>query len=211
MAVDGPATVASRRGETYGGRSREQRAAERRERIVAASVHLFGTRAYDDVTVADICARGKVSKRYFYQHFVDREDLLSQVHRELNDWLMQGMAAAVPERASSLAEFFRPSLRALVGMLRDHPERARVIYVNAPRMETRRRGVLREDAQFVAGILRRAGDHPEDRIGYDRKVLAMVAGITEVLIDWMAHDMTDDPEVLTEHLTQIALALAGGR
>ena len=203
--------MASRRGETYGGRSREQRAAERRERIVAASVQLFGTRAYDDVSVADVCAEAKVSKRYFYEHFVDREHLLRQVHRELNDWLMQGMAAAAPERAANLAELFGPPLRTLVRLLRDHPERARVIYVNAPRMETRRRGVLRQDAQFVAGILRRAGGHPEDQIRYDRTMLAMVAGITEVLIDWIAHDMADDPEVLVEHLTGIALALAGAR
>ena len=199
--------MATRRGETYGGRSRAQRAAERRARIVASAVHLFGSRDYDDVTVADVCAGAKVSKRYFYEHFADREDLLSKIHRELNEWLLHGTAAAAPGHPATARDFFRPSMRALVGLLREDPERARVIYVNAPRMETRRRGVLREDAQFVAGILRRAGGHPEDQIRYDRTLLAMVAGITEVLIDWIAHDMADDPDELAEHLTGIASAL----
>ncbi len=199
----------TRRGETYAGRSREQRASERRARIMASSVHLFGTRDYDDVTVADICAGARVSKRYFYEHFADRADLLLKVNREQNEWLLRNVAAAIPERPRSLAEVFRPALRTLVEMLRTHPESARVIYVNAPRMEDRRRGVLREDAQFVAAVLRRAIGQPQDQIGYDRTLLALVAGLSEVIIDWISHDMAGDPDQLAEHLTGIALALTG--
>ncbi|MGK5680667.1 TetR/AcrR family transcriptional regulator [Actinoplanes sp. URMC 104] len=202
-------TVAPRRGETYAGRSRQQRSSERRDRIVAAAVHLFGTRDYEDVTVADVCAAAKVSKRYFYEHFDDRADLLLKVNREQNEWLLSGIAAAVPEQPANLAEVFGPALHALVGMLRSHPESARVIYVNAPRMETRRRGVLREDAQFVAKVLRRATGEPKDRLAYDRTLLALVAGLSEVIIHWISQDMPGDPDQLAEHLTGIALALVG--
>jgi AcrR family transcriptional regulator len=207
VAVEEQTTAATRRGETYAGRSREQRASERRARILASAVHLFGTRDYEDVTVADVCTGAKVSKRYFYEHFDDRADLLLKVNREQNEWLLRGVAASVPEKPASLAELFRPALHTLVAMLRSHPESARVIYVNAPRMETRRRGVLREDAQFVAAVLKRAVGTPDDQIGYDRTLLALVAGLSEVLIDWISHDMAGDPERLAEHLTGIALAL----
>lgn len=202
-------TTTTRRGETYAGRSREQRAGERRVRIVASAVHLFGTRNYGDVTVADVCTGARVSKRYFYEHFDDRADLLLTVNREQNEWLLRNVAAAVPERPRSLAELFRPALRTLVELLRTHPESARVIYVNAPRMEDRRRGVLREDAQFVAAVLRPAVGQPQDQLGYDRTLLALVAGLSEVIIDWISHDMAGDPDQLAEHLTRIALALTG--
>ncbi len=205
--MDDHTAVATRRGETYGGRSREQRATDRRERIVASAVHLFGTRDYESITVADVCAGARVSKRYFYEHFADRADLVIAVNREQNEWLLGNLAAAVPEGATAAEQIFRPAMRALVHLLKAYPDRARVIYINAPRMETRRREVLRSDAEFLSRVLRRPPGRPEEKLRHDRTLLALVAGVSEVIIDWMMRDMADDPDLLAEHLTAIGLAL----
>jgi AcrR family transcriptional regulator len=196
------------RGGTYGGRTREERATDRHDRIVAAALDLFGTRDYDSVTVADVCAGARVSKRYFYEHFADRDALLLALHREQNDWLLTGIAAAAPSRPGSLDDLLRPIMRTLIAMLREHPERARVIYVNAPRMETRRRGLLRKDAEFFGRLIGRATPEP---LWYDRSLLALVAGVTEVVIDWIARGMTDDPDLLADHLTRLATAILADR
>jgi AcrR family transcriptional regulator len=201
----------SPRGENYGGRSRQERASERRSRIVAAAVHLFGTRDYDDVTVADVCAGAKVSKRYFYEHFADRETLLLAVHSEENTWLLAQVAGAAPKHPASADELLRPMMSTLVARLIDDPERARVIYVNAPRMETRRRGVLREDAQHFLPLISRFTGPPTDRRRQERMLLALIAGISEVIIDWLSRDMAEDPDVLADHLTWIAKALMAAR
>lgn len=201
------ASVVTRRGETYGGRSRAERATDRRDRIVAAAVQLFGTYDYETVTVADVCMNAKVSKRYFYEHFADRAGLIVAVHREQNEWLLNGVVQAVPERPATLEELLRPAMRTLIGLLRAYPERARVIYINAPRMETRRREVLRKDAEFLGRFLRRASGRPVEKLRYDRTLLAMAAGVSEVIIDWVSRGMTDDPDLLAEHLTGIGLAL----
>ena len=195
------------RGETYAGQSREQRAADRRARIMDAALELFAARAYDDVTVADVCARAKVSKRYFYEEFTDRADLLLALHRKLNDWLLQGITDAAPKEPGDLPALLRPMLAAMVRLLFEHPERARVIYVNAPRMERRRRGVLRRDAEVFGRLARRVLPRPQDRVRYERVLLAMIAGNSEVVIDWIQRGMTDDPDALAEHLTSISLAL----
>jgi AcrR family transcriptional regulator len=197
----------SRRGENYGGRSRQERASDRRARIVAAAVHLFGTRDYDEVTVADVCAGAKVSKRYFYEHFTDRENLLLLVHREQNHWLLAQVAGAAPRNAATAEEFLRPMMRTLVTKLLEDPERARVIYVNAPRMETRRRGVLREDAQHFAPLVSRFVGEVTDPRRQERTLLALIAGISEVIIDWITREMTEDPDALADHLTWIAARL----
>jgi AcrR family transcriptional regulator len=194
----------SRRGENYGGRSRQERASDRRDRIVAAAVHLFGTRDYDEVTVADVCAEARVSKRYFYEHFADRESLLLDVHREQNGWLLTQVAGAAPRQAATAEEFLGPMMRTLVAKLVEDPERARVIYVNAPRMETRRRGVLREDAQHFAPLVSRFVGETVDRRRLERTLLALIAGISEVIIDWISRDMAEDPDELADHLTWIA-------
>jgi AcrR family transcriptional regulator len=195
------------RGDNYGGRTREERATDRRDRIVAAALGLFGTRNYDSVTVADVCAGAKVSKRYFYEHFADRDALLLTLHREQNNWLLTGVAAAAPSGPAPLDDLLRPIMRTLIALLREHPERARVIYVNAPRMETRRRGLLRKDAEFFGRLISQATPKPQDRLWYDRRLLALVAGVTEVVIDWLARDMTDDPDLLADHLTRLGTAI----
>jgi hypothetical protein len=74
-------------------------------------------------------------------------------------------------------------------------------------METRRRGVLREDAQFLAGMLRRVGGHATDEIRYDRMLLAVVAGLSEVIIDWLSRGMTDDVDALADQLTDFCTAV----
>jgi AcrR family transcriptional regulator len=204
-------SASARRGENYGGRSRQERATDRRARIVLAAVHLFGTRDYDDVTVADVCTGAKVSKRYFYEHFADRETLLLAVHREQNNWLLAQVAGAAPKHPANAEELLRPMMRTLIAKLIDDPERARVIYVNAPRMETRRRGVLREDAQHFLPLIGRFAGPPTDRRRQERTLLALIAGISEVIIDWLSRDMTEDPEVLADHLTWIAKSLLTAR
>jgi AcrR family transcriptional regulator len=171
---------------------------------MAAAVHLFGTRDYEDVTVADVCAAAKVSKRYFYEHFADRETLLLVVHREQNRWLLAQVARAAPQQAGTAEELLRPMMRTLIAKLVEDPERARVIYVNAPRMETRRRGVLQEDAQHFAPLVNRFVGATADKRRLERTLLALIAGISEVIIDWISRDMTEDPDELADHLTWIA-------
>jgi len=205
--VDERTVTEARRGENYGGRSRQERASDRRDRILVSALHLFGTRAYEDITVADVCSGAKVSKRYFYEHFVDRADLLWELHRQQNGWLLRGVAEAAPRNATSLEDVIRPAAGRLVGMLKANPERAQVIYLNVPRMETRRRGVLREDAQFFARMLRQATGRPITGLRIERLLLALVAGLSEMIIDWLTHGMKGETDELAEHITELCLAV----
>jgi AcrR family transcriptional regulator len=207
VGVNVLAVSATRRGETYRGLSRAERADERRRRIATSAVHLFGTREYETVTVAEVCARARVSKRYFYEHFADREDLIVAVHEEQSDWLMTSVIGAVPERPASLDDLLQAAMRTLVAELQAHPERARVIYVNRPRSEVRRRDAILRGAVPFRHFLRLAGSQGEDPLRYERAALALVAAVSEVLIDWITRDMADDPDVLADHLTRIGVAL----
>ncbi|MEU7870436.1 TetR/AcrR family transcriptional regulator [Dactylosporangium sp. NPDC049140] len=198
----------SGRGETYGGQSREERAADRRERLVAAAVELFAARDYDDVTVADVCTLARVSKRYFYDHFADREALVLALHREVNGWLLEHVAAAAPRDPDGLEAALRPMLAALVRLLAQHPDRARIVYINAPRMELRRRGVLREEAELFGRLLAPLAPRLRaDPMRYQRTILALIAGVSEVLIDWVWHGMRDPAEPLVDHLTGLCASL----
>jgi len=205
--VEETTATETRRGENYGGRSREERASDRRDRILTSALHLYGTRDFEEITVADVCAGAKVSKRYFYEHFVDRADLVWELHRQQNGWLLRSIAEAAPRNATDLEGVIRPAALTLVTLLKANPERAQVIYINAPRMETRRRGVLREDAAFISGLLRRVTGEPANSLRHERLLLALVAGLSEVIINWLTHGMTGDVEELADDLTVLCLAV----
>ena len=199
--------TAVRRRDRYAGQSRTEREAGRRDRIVAAAVHLFATLDYDEVSVADVCTHAKVSKRYFYDYFVDRADLLAAVHKEQNDWLISVLTGIARPRPRDLEGMFRPVMAALVRVLREHPERARIIYVNAPRMELRRRGLPRAEAAVFGDLIRELIGAPRDEELFRRAVLTLVAGVTEVVLEWVNDDFADPPGPLAEHLTAITVAV----
>jgi AcrR family transcriptional regulator len=203
------ATAGDQCGDTYGGQSRQERSADRRQRILVSSVHIFAARGYDDVTVADVCAHSNVSKRDFYEHFADREGLLLAVHAEPNAWLLDGVTAAAPQHPADLAELFRATMGAKVALLLAHPDRARVIHINAPRLETRRRSLLRQEATIFHGLVRRTADQPSDELRFERLLLALMAGVTEIIIEWLDGGMADAPDALVDHLTELAVATLG--
>ena len=92
-------------------------------------------------------------------------------------------------------------------LLAENPERARVIYINAPRMERRRRGLLRKDAELLGRYVRTVVRRPRDRAYYDRVLLVLIAGVVELMIDWVSRGMTDSPDALVDHLTALAVSM----
>ncbi|WP_434446657.1 TetR/AcrR family transcriptional regulator [Lentzea sp. E54] len=195
------------RGDSYGGLSRLERSAQRRSRLVDAAVELFAAREYDDVTVADVCLRAQVSKRYFYEHFTDRGDLVLKMHGEQNKWLLDGVLGAAPQDPAGPRELFLPIMTTLISMLSEHPDRARIIYINAPRVEVFRRELLRKEAEIFGRQVRKVVGPQPDRVMFQRTTLALVSGVTQVVIDWLTRGMTDPFDPLVEHLTRIACAL----
>jgi AcrR family transcriptional regulator len=78
--VSGTARPAGRR---YGGRGAEERQRERRSRLVAAGLEVFGTTGYAAASVRQICREAGLTERYFYESFQGREELLRAVYDQL--------------------------------------------------------------------------------------------------------------------------------
>jgi len=60
--------------------SARQRARERSDRLVAATLDLIAETGDTDFTVHDVVARSKMSLRTFYKYFASKDDLLVAVH-----------------------------------------------------------------------------------------------------------------------------------
>jgi AcrR family transcriptional regulator len=177
-------TAAGRR---YGGLTPNEREADRRRRLVAAGLELFGTVGLARTTIQAVCSRARVTARNFYDHFASLEDLLAAVYEQV---VAQGRSALLESLAHDSVRSDGRARRALQTYLHamlDDPRRARVqcievVGVNAA-LESRRRAVIHD----FAGLLKRErlalGFEELREDDAEVSALMFVAGVDELLIE----------------------------
>ncbi|RJS94358.1 TetR/AcrR family transcriptional regulator [Salinisphaera sp. Q1T1-3] len=96
----------ARGGRDYAGRSLAQRRAARRDALIGAGVTVFGRDGFRAATVKAICREAGLTERYFYESFVNNEDLFATVYKRLIAALETAMRAAVaaaPDDAEAMS------------------------------------------------------------------------------------------------------------
>ena len=168
----------------YGGRSETQRRADRRERLLAAGLQLFGTEGWSGATIERLCAAAGVATRSFYEEFASREALLRAVYERIMTDVVDAVVPAVAASSGPPEERVRVGLAGYVGFLTEDPRRARVAH-----REVRVAGVLEQDRhamvlRFADLIAQQAHLGP----GASSRVLglALAGAVSEVLVDWVA-------------------------
>ncbi|MEU1996434.1 TetR family transcriptional regulator [Nocardia gamkensis] len=82
-------------GRTYGGVSADERRAERHARLVRAARELLESGDTAQVTVTAVCRRAKLTERYFYESFTDRDALLGGVYDDFADEFIRMVTARI--------------------------------------------------------------------------------------------------------------------
>lgn len=155
----------------------------------------------------------RITERYFYESFRDREASLTALYGELVADLRARTVAAIDAAVradADDAEIARRGLAAFVGYLTDDPRRARVVLVEvvgvSPALEDRRHGVLREFADLIALVwLARAGRETpteEQRLS----TVGLVGAVNHLLVDWLMGGRAQSPSVLVDVCTALFTA-----
>lgn len=85
----------------YGGRTAEERQAERRCRFLEAGLQLFGdSPGFRSTTVAALSEAAGLSTRQFYEEFRTLEDVLAALHLQVNDWAEGPPSPPSPKRGT---------------------------------------------------------------------------------------------------------------
>jgi AcrR family transcriptional regulator len=113
----------------WGGTTLDVRRDARRRRLLEVGFELLGGRGGAAVTVRSVCRHAKLTDRYFYESFADRDELLvavyDQVAEEARD-VLAGAVAAVASRAEPEA-IARAAVEAFLGLLTRDPRKGRVL------------------------------------------------------------------------------------
>ncbi|MET7655107.1 MULTISPECIES: TetR/AcrR family transcriptional regulator [unclassified Streptomyces] len=195
----------------YGGKTAEQRQAERRGRFLAAALQLFGdVPGYRGTTVASLSEAAGLSTRQFYEEFRTLEDVLAALHLQVNDWAEEAVLAAFAAAGDvQLVERVTAIFRAYAANVTADPRRIRITFVEivgvSPRLEEQR---LARRARWVdlicaeaTAAAARGEAAPRD---YRLAATAFIGSVNGLLHDWSSGwvDATLD-EVVDELVRQL--------
>lgn len=195
----------------YGGKTAEERQAERRHRFLDAALQLFGdTPGYRATTVAALSEAAGLSTRQFYEEFRTLEDVLAALHLQVNAWSEEAVVTAVAgARHLPVAERAAAIFRAYAANVTGDPRRVRITFVEiigvSPRLEEQRLARRARWVDLVCAEARvsvgRGEAAPRD---YRIAATAFIGAVNGLLHDWNAGwvDATLD-EVVDELVRQL--------
>ncbi|MCV2892867.1 TetR/AcrR family transcriptional regulator [Lentibacter sp. XHP0401] len=149
-------------GKVRRGRPLQMKLAAREAAILRTTAQLLLERPFDEVTMAVIAGKAGMSKRTVYEHFKNREDLLTRAIINLSSTIflplsLEDLRRPLKERLSLLLRYNTPTgsgpnnlefLRSIIAKAKSYPDLAQKLYATS-------RGAL---ADFVrAEVLRAVG------------------------------------------------------
>ncbi|SDJ13097.1 transcriptional regulator, TetR family [Frankineae bacterium MT45] len=194
----------------YGGRTAEQRRADRHARLVESATELFGTDGYASTPIERICSRAGVSTRNFYEEFDSREALLMEVHAQLTNrvWMkvfesLMGLEdATMQQRAvAGLTTYVRETV--------NDPIYVRLIHVEiigvSPAVEDYRFKQREKWTQIVDIEVQRAISRGEViKRDYSIGIIGLIGAVTAITHHWWRSGRTRSPEQLEAELIHFA-------
>ena len=204
-----------------------------RDRLVQAMIALVAERGYAAVTVADVVAAARVSKRTFYQHFSDRDDCFLAAYVAAAEQPLARIAEAVAPVVEAAPDAEPPSLAdevtagtsAYLAALAEQPGLTRTLLTEisalGPQGRRVRREVLNRFAEQLSvlialGAARWASGEegsaavPElagVRVLPHPTAVALVGGINELVLDAVEDGRGDRLAELTPTVTELILAV----
>lgn len=174
----------------YGGRSAEALIDERRQRLMAAALELFGTQGYASTSIDRICSEAKVTTRHFYEQFADKEALLITVFEKIMEETQVHVLTVLMDQKLPTEGRLFAALDAFMEAQLNDPRRARLTTTEvlgvSSTTEARRNAVMSRFAQLVEiyiNTLVNNGELPARN--YRILAIGIVGAMHELQIAWL--------------------------
>jgi AcrR family transcriptional regulator len=201
--------VTAQAGRPYAGISQPERQARRREQLLEAGLEVFGTTGYAASSVREVCEVAELNRRYFYESFRTREDLLRAVYEQIICDSREAVVAALADTSGTVDDSIRAGLTAWWETITSDPRKARIITLEivgvSEAIETRRREVRRGFADFLAAqaVALASTEMRELRIEPIILARSLVAAIVDLVVDVTRGDTDSSTETMVETCFQL--------
>ncbi len=171
-----------------------------RDRLVAAMTDAVGASGYGATTIADVVRRARVSKRTFYEHFIDKEACFLAAYDAASETILRIVAEAAAPPAP-WRERVDAAVRAYLGAMAARPDLDRAFLVEilgaGPRALARRREhITRFATQLVRLSEALRAEDPRLRALDLPTAIAVVGGVNELVLLAVERDsVTELPDL----------------
>lgn len=191
----------------YAGRAAEERLADRRARLLDAGLDLLADQGWQATTVTAVCAQARLTPRYFYESFTDRDELLLAIFDNILTEVADEVGAAVPPEPS-MQDYIRAGVAAWVAVAMKDGRMGRVAFIEALGSEALMRRRLDATRGFAEMLSHRARTlypaAPERRLTVAG--VAVAGALVETMIEWIRGGLNLPPDTLVEDFTSLCTA-----
>lgn len=196
----------------YRGMSAQERAADRRERLLAATLAVWAD-PEQRTTMTAICAQAGLTERYFYESFSGLDEALTAVLDAVAAEIEQVTLAAADAAGEDPAARAHATVAAFVQLLVDDPRKGRVAIIEAaaiPALRQRRTELLRYLAHRSAEEARsHLGLPARDGRGDEFAGLLFIGGMAELVTAWLDGTLQATPEEIVDAAARGLLGVYG--
>ncbi|MBK1783408.1 TetR/AcrR family transcriptional regulator [Prauserella cavernicola] len=191
----------------------DERQARRREQLIEAGFALMGTDGAASVTMRGVCRQAKLTERYFYESFRNREQLLVAVLEQVARQGQAVLVTALEEPRGDATDLTRRAVAAFTEFVTADPRRGRVLFVEslaAPELTSRGAELVEEFTATIALALRTptlagAGADEQD---VDLNAQAVFGALAYLFQAWLGGRVRIDRARFVEHVVQVIEQLA---
>ncbi|WP_176444293.1 TetR/AcrR family transcriptional regulator [Rhodococcoides kyotonense] len=196
----------------YAGMSADDRAADRRSRLLEAALEVFASAGASGATMTSICARANLTERYFYESFSSRDELLRHIVDSVSDDIRNAALEALRSPADTVESRVRAAITAFVTVLTDDPRKGRVAMIESLAVDSlrrHRRESLRQFARLVADQAHELyGDDAWPEPQAEINGLLFTGGLAELVVAWLNDELDVTPRQIIESATHQFISTA---
>lgn len=192
---------------SYRGLSQDERRAERRARLIAAAIAVYGERGYHQATVKAVCEAAGLTERYFYESFANSEALLIDSFNAVTWSVLAAITQAARDAGRARTARSRAMLHAYFAALQREPQSARVFLVEI-------RGVSRAVDQAFDTALRAIGKEvarivaPPGAVDDELLQAGVVGGVIHIALRWIEDGYQPEIESVVDTALKLGTVLA---
>lgn len=199
---------------SYRGVSAEERTAARRAALIQTGLDCLSSDGLSGVSVRSVCARSRLTPRYFYESFADLDELLIAVVDAVTAEVAERGLAAVRAAPVELTAQVRALVDAAFGVVAGDERKANALLIAAsgygPLRDRRTQVALAYTELAIANVAALGALARIDRAGARATALFLLGGSTELIAAVLGGTVPLPRERVVDLLTELWTSVLGG-
>lgn len=186
--------------------SKLQRQAQRRARLIAAAIEVYGEYGYRHSGVKQVCEKAGLTQRYFYESFGHSDELLVACYEVITQALLEDIDRAAQAAGEDSTARGKAMLLAYFHALQQQPKAANVFLVDirgiSPTVDLAIDKALKTFARHVAHAVLKPGSQADDMLQ-----AGVQGGIIHIALHWIANGYSPSVEEVADTALKLGSVL----